>query len=74
MPTETETETCSPTEAEAPAVHRERPDDDRGQTTSEYALVILVAAAIAFSVIGWARNTDAITSLFDHVIGRLTSN
>jgi hypothetical protein len=48
--------------------------NDWGQATSEYALVILVAAAIAFSVIAWARNTDAFTTLFDTVIGRLTSN
>lgn len=48
--------------------------DERGQATSEYALVILVAAGIAFGVIAWAGNTDAFTRLFDAVIDQLTSD
>ena len=44
-----------------------------GQTTAEYALVLLGAAAIASLVITWASKTDAIGKLFDfvlaHVIG-----
>ncbi len=44
-----------------------------GQTTAEYALVLLGAAAIASLVISWASGTDAIGRLMDfvmaHVIG-----
>ena len=46
--------------------------DDRGQTTAEYALVILGAAAIAGLLITWAANTGAVERLFDAVIRRLT--
>ena len=41
---------------------------DRGQSTAEYALLILGAAAIALIVVSWATGTDKITSLFDAVI------
>ena len=44
-----------------------------GQTTAEYALVLLGAAAIASLVISWASGTDAVGRLMDfvmaHVIG-----
>ncbi len=44
-----------------------------GQTTVEYALVLLGAAAIASLVIAWASGTDAVGRLMDfvmaHVIG-----
>jgi len=46
---------------------------EAGQTTAEYALVLLGAAAIALLVVTWASKTDAIGKLFDfvlsHVIG-----
>ena len=42
--------------------------NDRGQSTAEYALLILGAAAIALIVVSWATGTDKITSLFDAVI------
>jgi hypothetical protein len=46
---------------------------DTGQTTAEYALVLLGAAAIASLVITWASGTDAVGRLMDfvlaHVIG-----
>lgn len=49
---------------------------DRGQSTAEYALVVLGAAAVAFIFITWAGGTDTITRLFDSVmdsvIGRIT--
>ena len=51
-----------------------RRGDDRGQATSEYALVILVAAGIAVGVIAWAGDTDAFTRLFDTVVDHLTSD
>ena len=42
-----------------------------GQTTAEYALVILGAAAIAALIIAWATDGHAITRLFDVVIEKI---
>ena len=42
-----------------------------GQTTAEYALVILGAAALATLLITWASRSHAITKLFDTVIGKV---
>jgi len=42
-----------------------------GQTTAEYALVILGAAALGTLLISWATKSHAITKLFDTVIGRI---
>jgi hypothetical protein len=42
-----------------------------GQTTAEYALVILGAAAIGTLLITWATNSHAIGRLFDTVIGKI---
>lgn len=42
-----------------------------GQTTAEYALVILAAAALATLVIAWATKTDAVDRLFDTVLERV---
>jgi hypothetical protein len=66
-----------------PGVHPLRPVDrprrlagDRGQTTAEYALVLLGAAAIAALLIAWASKSGAVGQLFDavlsHVIGSVT--
>lgn len=44
---------------------------EAGQTTAEYALIILGAAAIATLVITWATNSNAISRLFDIVIDRI---
>jgi Flp pilus assembly pilin Flp len=46
-------------------------DDQRGQSTVEYALILLGAAAIALVVVAWVTRTDAIGRLFDTVIGRV---
>jgi Flp pilus assembly pilin Flp len=43
----------------------------RGQTTAEYALVILGAAAIATLLITWATESHAISKLFDEVVGKI---
>lgn len=43
-------------------------DDDRGQATAEYALVLLGAAAVALMLIAWAGRTDKIGKLLDGVI------
>ncbi len=44
---------------------------DRGQTTAEYALVLLAAAAIALLVIAWATKTNRIGKLFDFVVDQI---
>jgi Flp pilus assembly pilin Flp len=47
---------------------RSRRRDDRGQTTAEYALVLLGAAGIAVLLVGWATKSGAIGALFDAVL------
>ena len=44
---------------------------EAGQTTAEYALVILGAAAIGTLVITWATNSHTISGLFDKVINKI---
>ncbi len=44
---------------------------EAGQTTAEYALVILGAAAIGTLVITWATESHAIGNLFSKVIGKI---
>ena len=43
-------------------------DSERGQTTAEYALVILGAAAVALLVLAWATDTGMVSNLLDTVI------
>ena len=50
---------------------RVRARGDRGQSTAEYALVLLGAAAIALLVVAWATETDKVTDLFDSVVDRV---
>ena len=48
---------------------------DRGQATTEYALVMLGAALIALLVVGWATSgggAGKIGQLFDRVIDAVT--
>lgn len=45
--------------------------DDRGQTTAEYALVLLGAAAIALLLVAWATKTNAIGKLMDFVLDQI---
>ena len=42
--------------------------DHRGQTSAEYALVLLGAASVALLVALWARDTDRIGKLLDTVV------
>jgi hypothetical protein len=66
-------EASSSPEGRAPAT---RPDHhrllrDRGQATTEYALVLLAAALVGLLVIGWATSgggAAAVGKLFDRVI------
>ena len=47
---------------------------DRGQTTAEYALVILAAAAIALVLLAWARSSGKLPEFFDEVIDRIAGS
>ena len=47
---------------------RTRIQEDIGQTTAEYALVILAAAAVAVVLIAWARSSGKLPAFFDQVI------
>ena len=49
----------------------EHADDERGQTTAEYALVLLGAAAVALLLVAWATDTDAVGRLLDGVLDRI---
>lgn len=50
---------------------RSRPD--RGQSTVEYALVLLGAAAVALALVAWVARSDAVSRLFDAIVGRILS-
>jgi Flp pilus assembly pilin Flp len=41
---------------------------EEGQTTAEYALVILAAAAVAVVLIAWAHSSGKLPQFFDQVI------
>jgi hypothetical protein len=43
---------------------------ESGQTTTEYALVMLAAATVAGLVLAWATKTHGISRLFDSVINK----
>lgn len=45
--------------------------DDRGQSTAEYALVLLGAAGVALLLVAWATKTDKIGNLLDSVLDRV---
>ncbi len=42
-----------------------------GQTTAEYALVILAAAAVAVVLIAWARSSGKLPAFFDNIIDQV---
>jgi Flp pilus assembly pilin Flp len=42
--------------------------DENGQTTAEYALVILAAAAVAVVLITWAHSSGKLPAFFDQII------
>ena len=45
--------------------------DESGQSTAEYALVILGACALATLLITWATGSHSISKLFDSVISKI---
>ena len=47
---------------------------EEGQTTAEYALVILAAVAIAVVLIAWAKSSGKLPSFFDTIIDTVTGN
>jgi len=47
---------------------------EEGQTTAEYALVILAAAAIAVVLIAWAKSSGKLPAFFDTIIDNVTGN
>jgi hypothetical protein len=51
-------------------LHRRR-SDDRGQSTAEYALVLLGAAGVALLLVAWATKTDKVGNLLDSVLDRV---
>ena len=53
------------------ALHARLEHSDRGQTTAEYALVMLAAAAVAGLVLAWATKSHAVARLFDAVIDKV---
>lgn len=42
-----------------------------GQTTAEYALVLLVAAAVAVVLYNWATKTSALTAFFEAIMRKI---
>jgi Flp pilus assembly pilin Flp len=54
-------------------VARIRFRDDEGQTTAEYALVLLGAATVALVVVTWATRSGKVTALLDGVIDQILS-
>lgn len=49
-------------------LHQVDRHSDRGQSTAEYALLLLGAATIALVVVTWASGTGKIGELFDAVV------
>ena len=47
-------------------------DDERGQASAEYALVLLGAAAVALLIVAWATKSDLVGKLFDAVMNAIT--
>ena len=45
--------------------------DEQGQTTAEYALVLIAAAAVAGCLLAWATGTKSISRLFDGIIDKI---
>jgi hypothetical protein len=47
------------------------PFDQSGQSTAEYALVIVAAAAIVGLLLSWITKSNGIGSIFNGVIGKV---
>jgi Flp pilus assembly pilin Flp len=53
---------------------RVRLTEELGQTTAEYALVILAAAAVAVVLIAWARSSGKLPAFFDNIIDQVAGS
>ena len=53
---------------------RVRLSEQLGQTTAEYALVILAAAAVAVVLIAWARSSGKLPAFFDDIIDQVAGS
>jgi len=51
-----------------------RSSEEAGQTTAEYALVILAAAAVAVVLIAWARSSGKLPAFFDSIIDQVAGS
>lgn len=51
-----------------------RARSERGQTVAEYALVLLVAAAIAVAFLIWARQSGKLDAFFDLIFDKLVNS
>ncbi|HEX2048049.1 MAG TPA: DUF4244 domain-containing protein [Acidimicrobiales bacterium] len=47
-------------------------EDERGQASAEYALVLLGAAAVALLIVAWATKSDLVGKLLDAVMKAIT--
>ncbi len=47
------------------------PNDESGQATAEYALVIVAAAVVAVALISWASGSDLLPSFFSAMLERV---
>jgi type IV secretory pathway TrbL component len=47
---------------------------DAGQTVAEYALVLLVVAAIAVAFLLWARQSGKLDAFFDKIFDKLVNS
>lgn len=47
---------------------------EAGQTTAEYALVILAAAAVAVVLIAWAKSSGKLPAFFNDIIDKVTGS
>jgi Protein of unknown function (DUF4244) len=52
---------------------RRRCSEDRGQSTAEYALVLLGAATVALILVAWATKSGKITRLLNSVLDSVLS-
>lgn len=50
---------------------RRRLTRDEGQSTAEYALVLLGAAGVALLLVAWATKSDKITKLLNSVLDQV---
>ena len=54
------------------ATSRLSADDERGQASAEYAMVLLGAAAVALLIVAWATKSDLVGKLLDAVMKAIT--